>query len=31
MSEIVDYELYEVPPRWLFLRLETSGRLVGWG
>jgi galactonate dehydratase len=31
MSEIVDYELYEVPPRWLFLRLETSDGLVGWG
>ncbi|MFC7197934.1 galactonate dehydratase [Halospeciosus flavus] len=31
MSEIVDYELYEVPPRWLFLRVETSDGLVGWG
>jgi galactonate dehydratase len=31
MSEIVDYELYEVPPRWLFLRLETGDGLVGWG
>ncbi|NGM71129.1 galactonate dehydratase [Natronolimnobius sp. AArcel1] len=31
MSEIVDYELYEVPPRWLFLRIETSDGLVGWG
>jgi galactonate dehydratase len=30
-GRIVDYELYEVPPRWLFLRLETSGGLVGWG
>ena len=28
---IVDYELYSVPPRWLFLRLETSDGLVGWG
>lgn len=28
---ITDYELYEVPPRWLFLRLETSDGLVGWG
>ena len=28
---IVDYDLYEVPPRWLFLRLETSDGLVGWG
>ena len=28
---IVDYELYEVPPRWLFLRLETSDGTIGWG
>jgi len=28
---ITDYELYEVPPRWLFLRLETSDGTVGWG
>ncbi|WP_435195525.1 galactonate dehydratase [Natronomonas sp. EA1] len=28
---IVDYELYHVPPRWLFLRLETSDGQVGWG
>jgi galactonate dehydratase len=28
---LVDYDLYEVPPRWLFLRLETSDGLVGWG
>jgi galactonate dehydratase len=31
MSEIVDYELFEVPPRWLFLRLETVDGTVGWG
>ncbi|MDF9747078.1 galactonate dehydratase [Natrinema salsiterrestre] len=31
MSEIVDYDLYEVPPRWLFLRIETSDGIVGWG
>jgi galactonate dehydratase len=30
-TRIVDYDLYEVPPRWLFLRLETSDGLVGWG
>ena len=24
MAEITDYELFEVPPRWLFLRVETS-------
>jgi galactonate dehydratase len=29
--KITDYELYEVPPRWLFLRLETSDGIVGWG
>jgi galactonate dehydratase len=28
---IVDYELFRVPPRWLFLRLETSDGTVGWG
>lgn len=31
MSEITDYELFEVPPRWLFLRVETSDGRVGWG
>ncbi len=31
MNEIVDYELFEVPPRWLFLRIETSDGTVGWG
>jgi len=29
--EIVDYELFQVPPRWLFLRVETDTGLVGWG
>jgi galactonate dehydratase len=29
--EIADYDLYEVPPRWLFLRLETADGAVGWG
>ncbi|WP_458210418.1 galactonate dehydratase [Haladaptatus sp. NG-SE-30] len=29
--EITDYELYELPPRWLFLKLETSTGLIGWG
>ena len=28
---ITDYELYQVPPRWLFLRIETSDGLIGWG
>ncbi len=31
MTEIVDYDLYEVPPRWLFLRIKTSDGVVGWG
>jgi len=31
MPRITGYELYEVPPRWLFLRVETSDGLVGWG
>lgn len=31
MTRIVDYDLYSVPPRWLFLRLETSDGTVGWG
>ncbi|MFC5973674.1 galactonate dehydratase [Halomarina salina] len=31
MTKVVDYELFEVPPRWLFLRVETSDGLVGWG
>ncbi|QCS44911.1 galactonate dehydratase [Natrinema versiforme] len=28
---VTDYELFAVPPRWLFLKLETSTGLVGWG
>lgn len=28
---IVDYELFAVPPRWLLLRLETDEEIVGWG
>ncbi|WP_348609395.1 galactonate dehydratase [Halobaculum rarum] len=31
MTEIVDYELYAVPPRWLFLKLECADGSVGWG
>lgn len=31
MSQIIDYELFEVPPRWLFLRVETVDGTVGWG
>lgn len=29
--EITNYELFEVPPRWVFLRIETSTGEVGWG
>jgi galactonate dehydratase len=29
--EITEYELFDVPPRWLFVRLETDSGLVGWG
>eukprot|EP01083_Nonionella_stella_P038868 105672_1 len=25
------YELFKVPPRWLFLRIETEHGVVGWG
>jgi len=28
---ITDYDLYRVPPRWLFLRVETSDGITGWG
>lgn len=28
---VTDYELFEVPSRWLFLKLETETGLVGWG
>ena len=30
-NRVVDYELFEVPPRWLLLRLETADGTVGWG
>jgi galactonate dehydratase len=28
---ITDYELYTVPPRWLFLKIQTDTGIVGWG
>jgi len=31
MNKLVGYELFMVPPRWLFLRLETENGVVGWG
>lgn len=29
--KITNYELYQVPPRWLFLKIETDENIVGWG
>ncbi|GGF29941.1 galactonate dehydratase [Halobacillus andaensis] len=29
--KIISYELFQVPPRWLFLKIETSEGLTGWG
>ncbi|API92988.1 galactonate dehydratase [Virgibacillus pantothenticus] len=29
--KITDYTLYQVPPRWLFLKIETDEGFVGWG
>lgn len=29
--KITGYELFQVPPRWLFLKIETDSGLVGWG
>lgn len=29
--EVIDYELFSVPPRWVFLRLETDDGIIGWG
>jgi galactonate dehydratase len=29
--KIKSYELYQVPPRWLFLKIETDDGLTGWG
>ncbi|HLP36325.1 galactonate dehydratase [Lacibacter sp.] len=29
--KIKGYELFQVPPRWLFLRIETDEGIVGWG
>ncbi|KAI0034675.1 enolase C-terminal domain-like protein [Vararia minispora EC-137] len=31
MSIIAKIEIFRVPPRWLFVRVETSEGLVGWG
>ncbi|EQB37033.1 MULTISPECIES: galactonate dehydratase [Virgibacillus] len=29
--KITNYRLYQVPPRWLFLKIETDEGIVGWG
>lgn len=29
--KISRYELFQVPPRWLFLKIETDEGIVGWG
>lgn len=29
--KIKSYELFQVPPRWLFLKIETDAGIVGWG
>jgi galactonate dehydratase len=29
--KITSYELFQVPPRWLFLRLDTDAGIAGWG
>ncbi len=29
--KISGYQLYKVPPRWLFLKIETDEGLSGWG
>jgi len=31
MSSIVKIETFRVPPRWLFVRVETKDGIVGWG
>ncbi|MBF9254737.1 galactonate dehydratase [Pontibacter sp. 172403-2] len=28
---IINYELFQVPPRWLFLKIETDEGITGWG
>lgn len=29
--KIISYELFQVPPRWLFLKITTDEGVVGWG
>ncbi|KAL6302691.1 enolase C-terminal domain-like protein [Sparassis latifolia] len=30
-SNIAKIEIFRVPPRWVFVRVETEGGIVGWG
>src|ERR1700730_4671019 len=29
--KITSYELFKVPPRWLFLKIDTDEGIAGWG
>jgi len=29
--KIIAYELFKVPPRWLFLKIVTDEGIIGWG
>lgn len=29
--KITGYQLYQLPPRWLFLKIETDAGITGWG
>lgn len=29
--KIVNYEVFQVPPRWLFLKIDTDEGITGWG
>jgi galactonate dehydratase len=29
--KIISYELFQVPPRWLFLKISTDDGITGWG
>lgn len=29
--KIARYELFQIPPRWLFLRIDTDAGIAGWG
>ena len=31
VDTVASFELFQVPPRWLFLRVETTNGIVGWG